>query len=229
LIPVGPNRVSVGCVMEQEEFLRARSTETPAEIFNRIWQSSAAMRKRMEHARSINTIQTTNDFSYFNRRLVGQRLLRVGDAAGFMDPIFSAGVYLAMHSGKEAAQVVLGALKRGNDGARQLARYEKELFHAMKLYWRMVEGFYTQPFLELFMEPRPKFNLPDAITAVLAGEIEGGWPMRWRRYLFLLLTKIQARWRLVPGIDWSEDAEPMPTKAPGCAIPSMQADAQLKA
>jgi len=93
VIPLSPQKVSVGCVMDQEEFARAK--QAPEEIFTRLWQSSAAMRPRMEHAKLINTIQTTSDFSYYNRRLVGPRLLRVGDAAGFMDPIFSAGVYLA--------------------------------------------------------------------------------------------------------------------------------------
>ena len=52
-------------------------------------------------------MRTTSDFSYYNRRLVGERLLRVGDAAGFMDPIFSAGVFLAMWSGKLAAEAVV--------------------------------------------------------------------------------------------------------------------------
>jgi Tryptophan halogenase len=229
LIPVARTRVSVGLVIDQGEFTKARETESPAEIFERVWKSSEAMRRRMQNARLVTTIQTTNDFSYFNRRLVGPRLLRVGDAAGFMDPIFSAGVYLAMYSGRDAANVVLDALKAGNDGAAAFAKYEKELFRVMKLYWRMVEGYYHQPFLELFMEPRPKFNLPDAITAILAGEVGGGWPMRWRRYFFLMLTKIQARWKLVPGIDFSENAA-VRGPTPHCAN-SMQPmqDAELKA
>ncbi len=204
IIPVAARKVSVGCVMEQREL--ASTAETPAQVFERIWQSSRAMRTRMQNARLLNTIQTTSDFSYFNRRLVGPRLLRAGDAAGFMDPIFSAGVFLAMYSGRLAAEFVIESLAKGNDGSRQLARYERKVFRAMKLYWRMVEGFYAQPFLELFMEPRPKFNLPDAVTAILAGETEGGWPMKWRRHLFFLLTKIQGRWPLVPGISFTETA-----------------------
>jgi len=172
VIPIGPPKVSVGCVLEQGEF--AKEKEPAAQVFDRIWQSSPAMRARMRHARLLGAIQTTSDFSYYNRRLVGPRLLRVGDAAGFMDPIFSAGVYLAMYSGRLAAKAVLESVTAGDNGGRRLMQYEKEVFRAMRLYWEMVEGFYTQPFLELFMEPRPKFSLPDAITAVLAGEIGGG-------------------------------------------------------
>ncbi len=202
IIPLSAKKVSVGCVMDQEEFMRAK--QPPAEIFNRLWQSSAAMRARMKDARLVNTIQTTSDFSYYNRRLIGPRLLRVGDAAGFMDPIFSAGVYLAMYSGKLAARVVLESLAAGDDGARRLKVYEKRVFRALRFYWEMVEQFYTTPFMELFLEPRPTFNLPDAVVAILAGELEGGWALEWRRRFFFFLIKLQPFWAFVPRISFAE-------------------------
>ena len=65
------------------------------------------MAERLAQAQALVPIQTTGDFSYRNRRFVGPRLLRVGDAAGFMDPIFSAGVYLAMFSGKLADSLLI--------------------------------------------------------------------------------------------------------------------------
>jgi flavin-dependent dehydrogenase len=210
LIPVTEKKTSVGCVMDQSEFAAAK--QQPVDVFERLWKSSAAMRARMSEATLVNTIQTTGDFSYHNRRLTGTRLLRVGDAAGFMDPIFSAGVYLAMYSGKLAAQVVLDSLRAGDDGEKRLRAYEREIFRAMRFYWEMVEGFYTTPFMELFMEPRDKFHVPDAVTAILAGELEGGWAMHWRRRLFFLLIKLQARWPLVPRITFGEK-EAVPARA----------------
>jgi FADH2-dependent halogenase len=204
VIPVSDKKISVGCVMDQDEFVKAR--QSPSEAFTRLWQSSSAMRSRMEKATLINAIQTTSDFSYYNRRLVGPRLMRVGDAAGFMDPIFSAGVYLAMFSGKLAAELVLKSLAAGDDGAQRLRTYEKRVFRAMHYYWELVEAFYTKPFMELFLEPRPRFHLPDAIVAILAGELEGGWKMGWRRRMFFLLIKLHARRPLVPGISFAEPA-----------------------
>jgi FADH2-dependent halogenase len=204
LIPVTPTKVSIGCVMDQEEFVQAKLP--PADIFTRICQSSAALRERMANARPVTALQTTSDFSYYNRRLAGPRLLRVGDAAGFMDPIFSAGVYLAMYSGRLASQVVLNSLAAGDDGGRRLKLYEKRVSRAMRFYWEMVEAFYTTPFMELFMEPRARWNLPDAIVAILAGELEGGWKLEWRRRLFFWLIKLQAHWPLVPRISFAEDA-----------------------
>jgi flavin-dependent dehydrogenase len=202
IIPISEKKTSVGVVMDQADFARER--QPPAELFELIWRSSTEARARMKDARLVSQIQTTSDFSYYNKRLVGPRLMRVGDAAGFMDPIFSAGVYLAMYSGKLAAESILKSLARGDDGRKLLLRYEKRVFRAMKFYWEMVEAFYTTPFMELFLEPRPKFNLPDAIVAILAGELEGGWAMEWRRRLFFWLIKIQERKALVPRITFAE-------------------------
>ena len=202
LIPLSPEKVSVGCVMDQEEFARAKTD--PAEMFAQIWQSSPALCARMQNAKLLTEIYTTSDFSYHNRSLIDQRLLRVGDAAGFIDPIFSAGVYLACYSGQLAAEVVNDSLAARDDGTRRLKRYERNVNRAMKYYWEMVEGFYTQPFIEVFMEPREKFDLPAAITAVLAGELDGGWGLWWRRKLFFWVVKLQTRWPLVPRINFNK-------------------------
>jgi FADH2-dependent halogenase len=203
VIPISATRTSVGCVMDQQEFARAK--QTPAEAFERLWRTSSALRDRMGSARLVGSIQTTGDFSYYNKRLAGPRLLRVGDAAGFMDPIFSAGVYLAMYSARLAAQVVDKSLSNGDDGSRRLKNYEKEIFRAMKYYWSLVEHFYTRPFMELFVQPRGRFRLADAMVAILAGELQGGWRIEWRRRVFFALIRLQKRWRLVPRISFAED------------------------
>jgi FADH2-dependent halogenase len=204
LIPISPEKTSVGCVMERDEFTRSR--QSPRDVFEAIWQSSPALRARMNCAKPVGEIQTTSDFSYINRRLVGPRLLRIGDAAGFMDPIFSAGVYLAMSSGKLAAQAVADSLAAGDDGRHRLLRYEKTIRHSMKAYWRLVEGFYTQPFMELLMEPRHGLSIPAAVTALLAGELNGGWKLRWRMELFYLLVRLQSLWPVVPRFSFSSPA-----------------------
>ena len=198
IIPLSPQKVSVGVVMDKEEF--AASQESPEALFTRLWRSSPPLSQRMQNAALLSTMHVTSDFSYRNRRLVGPRLLRVGDAAGFMDPIFSAGVYLAMHSGKLAAGVVMQALAAGHDGAALLRRYEKRVIHAMEVYWELVEGFYTTPFLEVFLEPRDRYGLASALTAVLAGELEAGWALRWRVRIFHWLVKLQGRRPFMPRI-----------------------------
>jgi FADH2-dependent halogenase len=204
IIPISDTKTSVGCVMDQEEFSRVKKAESATELFNRYCEASTAMRERMSGARAVSPIQTTADFSYYNKRFSGPRLVRIGDAAGFIDPIFSAGVYLAMYSGKHASKAIIKSLAQGGDGTRFFGVYDKRVLKAMAVYWDMVEGFYTTPFMELFMQPRPKLKLPDAIVAVLAGELEGGPKIGLRLKLFLWMAQMQKRWALVPRISFKE-------------------------
>jgi len=199
-IPLTQTKTSVGLVIDKDEFNKSQGA--PGEVFQRWVDLTPPMKKRMLQARRIGDFRTTSDFSYYNRSFVGQRLLRVGDAAGFMDPIFSAGVFLAMWSGRLAADVVTQSLARGKPAARHFARYERRLRKGLKFYWRVVENYYTTPFMELFLRPRDHCDLPSAVIAVLAGEVEGGWSLRWRLEYFFLLIRIQKRFPIVPRISF---------------------------
>ncbi len=199
LIPLPAGKVSVGLVLDATHLSAQPSV---ADLFAADVARTPPVRERMADARLLGPLQKTADFSYYNRRLAGQRLLRAGDAAGFMDPIFSAGVYLAMFSGQAAAQTLLAVTAHPGERVRRFARYDRRIMRAMRYYWGMVERFYTSPFIELFMEPRQMFHLPDAVNAFLAGELEAGWSIRWRMRLFFLLTRVQARCGLVPRISF---------------------------
>jgi FADH2-dependent halogenase len=212
IIPLSATKTSVGIVFDKEEF--SSSGDSPPEIFRRWVESTPPVHKRMREARLVGAIQTTSDFSYHNRRLAGPRLLRVGDATGFMDPIFSAGVFLAMWSGKLAAEVVGKCLARGRPDAHLFAAYEKRVRRGLRFYWRVVGNYYTTPFMELFLRPSNHCDLFSAVNAVLAGEVEGGWSLRWRLEYFFLLVKIQRYFPLVPRISFSPSGPPKPNPDP---------------
>jgi FADH2-dependent halogenase len=95
-----------------------------------------------------------------------------------------------------------------------MPRYEDRLRRAMGFYWELVEGYYTTPFMELFLNPNHRFNLPSAVTALLAGELEGGWKIRWRMRLFFLFVKLQARFPLVPRISFAPAPVPPAAQPP---------------
>lgn len=199
LIPLAPDKVSVGCVIDKDEF--ARDGRPAAEVFDSLVQSSPVVQRRLARAEALRPLEVTTDFSYRNRQLASGRVIRVGDAAGFMDPIFSAGVYLAMLTGRMAAAITGDALRRGDDGAAAMAGYERRVRRSLGTYWRMVEAFYTQSFMELFFSPTERFRLTSAVNAVLAGELEGGWRLAWRLQLFFLLVRLQGRFTLVPRVE----------------------------
>jgi flavin-dependent dehydrogenase len=197
IIPVSAYKTSVGCVFDKNDILASKTS--PEALFDKIVALTPALQQRMASAKRVGPIYTTADFSYYNKRLVGSRLVRVGDAAGFLDPIFSSGVYMAMLSGKLGAEAILAAFN-GASARRVFGRYEKKLFSALKFYWEMIEGFYTTPFMEVFMEPREKWNLPAAVNAALAGELNGDWSLRWRMRVFFWLVKLQAKRPFLPKI-----------------------------
>jgi FADH2-dependent halogenase len=108
-----------------------------------------------------------------------------------------------MFSARAAARAVLEEWTTGGDGSVPFARYEARVRSALGIYQEMVEGFYTTPFMELFLEPRAKWDLAAAVNAILAGELEGGWKLRWRMRLFFLLVRIQGRFPLVPRLSFA--------------------------
>lgn len=196
IIPLSTEKTSVGLVVNKDEF--NQSGGPPEEIFHRWIEASPPVKERMKNARRLGNLQTTTDFSYYNRKFTSDRSLRVGDAAGFMDPIFSAGVFLAMWSGKIAAGAIQKSLAQGKPSRRLFANYEKRVRKGLMFYWHVVENYYTTPFMELFLQPRNHHDLPSAVNAVLAGELEGGWSLRWRLKYFFLLVRLQKRWPIVP-------------------------------
>lgn len=201
-IPLGRQRVSVGCVIDEGDLVLGN--ETAEEKLAALVKTSPPVRERMAQARAIGAIRVANDFSYRNERLVGNRLLRVGDAAGFLDPIFSSGVFIAMYSGQLAAEAVIQAVDGDGTGERILGAYEMRLRRYLDLYLKMVERFYTKPFVEVLLEPQSRFDLPSAVNAVLAGEVEGGWKIDWRLRAFYLVVNLQERLALVPRIPYLE-------------------------
>ena len=204
VIPVSTEKTSVGLVIDRDDL--EREGNNPDKSFWNAVNSSPVMRERLDGAKATEELKTIADFSYHNRRLSGSRLLRVGDAAGFMDPIFSAGVYLAMWSGKIAAQTVSKSILSGDTSA--LHTYDKRVMKAMRVYWRLVENFYTSHFVELFMQPKPPLDLPAAVVAVLGGELEGGFHIKWRLEVFYFLVWLQKRWPLVPRLSLANMGEP---------------------
>ena len=204
LIPVAANKTSVGLVIDREDL--EREGNDPAKSFWDAVNSSEVMRERLSGATAMSELKTIADFSYHNRKLSGSRLLRVGDAAGFMDPIFSAGVYLAMWSGKIASQTISKRLMDGRES--HFHAYDKRVMKAMRVYWRLVENFYTSHFVELFMQPKPPLDLPAAVVAVLGGELEGGFHIKWRLEVFYFLVWLQKRWPIVPRLSLTDMRAP---------------------
>ncbi|HUF62324.1 MAG TPA: NAD(P)/FAD-dependent oxidoreductase [Verrucomicrobiales bacterium] len=201
MIPLAQDRVSIGLVLDAGEL--KRSGLSPEELFEQHVQQSDFLEPRLRRAERSGPLRRITDFSYVNQRLAGERLIRAGDAAGFLDPIFSSGVYLAMLAGKDAAALVDEAIASHKSCTPAMRRYEKTLRRRMKIYWRMIEAFYTRGFIEVLLQPEPRWRLPCAVNAILAGRLDEAWKVRWRLELFFLLVALQQRFRVVSRLRFS--------------------------
>ncbi len=147
------------------------------------------MRNRMSESERVTQVYARKDFSYRMRNIAGPNFALVGDAAGFLDPIFSTGVFMAMKSADMAADAVEDRLRHGR--IRALRRYERDMTSALGKYFRFIENFYRREFLEVFLQPSNRFGLLPVIISVLAGDVFATGRNRLRLALFFLLVRIQ--------------------------------------
>ena len=89
--------------------------------------------------RRVSQVYSATDFSYRNSQLTGDRWMLAGDAAGFIDPVFSSGVFLAMMSGEMCADIIDEALTNPKRERRLFARYTRQFNYAMDVYVRFVK------------------------------------------------------------------------------------------
>jgi len=200
LIPITAELMSVGIVVDRDHFVNCGLP--PEELLARTICETPYMAARMNNAERVTQVYARKDFSYAMKRMVGPNYALVGDAAGFIDPIFSTGVFMAMKGADVAAGAVEQRLRRGS--MRLLRKYERSLNGALHRYFRFISNFYRREFLEVFMQPQNKFGLLPAIVGVLAGNIfTKNIPDRLRLELFFALIEIQRRSGVIsPRIEW---------------------------
>jgi flavin-dependent dehydrogenase len=121
-----------------------------------------------------------------------------GDAAGFIDPIFSTGVYLAILSGEQCADAIHAILDNPRKQPALFRAYEHNLRRLMGKYLRFVEAWYRPEFIEVFTNPVERLNLVGAVNAALAGNMSDSFAMWWRMELFYLILFLQRHIPLVP-------------------------------
>lgn len=196
LIPIDETRTSIGVVMDLEAFRDLK--KSPEGVLDWAIADSELMRERMRDARRVTPVYSAGDYSYRHARLTGERWLLAGDAAGFIDPIFSTGVFLAIHSGEQCADTLHAVLAASEKRARLFTRYERGLHRVMDKYLRFVTAWYRPEFIEVFTSPTQKFELAAAVNAVLAGNLGSDFAIWWRMQLFYFVLFLQRFFPLCP-------------------------------
>ena len=191
MIPLEANKTSVGLVMDAADFKKLG--KPPQEVYDDAVRITRVVQEKFTKAVSLTPVHVVSDFSYRNDALVSPRVVRAGDASGFIDPIFSSGVLLAMTSGQQGAQVIDEALKLGKGMTSAMQQYEKDTRARIGQYWEFIENFYLNHFAQLFFQPSNKVQMMCAINSVLAGRTKLSFAVRWRLRVFFFLAWLNKR------------------------------------
>jgi flavin-dependent dehydrogenase len=197
LIPLTPAVTSVGAVIPQTVYHR-EGKSSPEESLEHFVATTPGSAPLFHAARRVSPARFDADYSYLGTRLAGDRWLAVGDAAGFLDPIFSTGVLLAMQAGLDAAEAISGALSDGDFSARRFGPYERQVRQRYHHFRRFAVGFYDPAFRDLWFTRSNRFGLYQAILSVLAGNWRPSFATRARIQLFFMLVALQRAIPLAP-------------------------------
>jgi flavin-dependent dehydrogenase len=179
LIPFADGRTSVGAVVSSAWVRRRREGTTgPEGLFDAALGEAPTVVQMLRGAERLFAPRATADFSFRVDHLHGEGWLVLGDAAGFIDPLFSTGAHLAMNGALKAAGAIDDALARGDLSPGRFDAWEREMRAGADLFVGAVQAFYAGDLVSyLFAEPQHPF-LRRAITSLLAGDVFDG-EARW--------------------------------------------------
>ena len=173
-IPLPYNRTSIGVVGELDYLLQNRRDADgkldTQKIFNEELMKCAPLKQRLEGAKQLFPIQTTKDFSYRASRIAGNNWVLVGDAFGFLDPVYSTGLFLALKSGEMAADAIVEAFQKGDFSEGQLGSFGPAFVNGMEAFRKLVYAFYTKEFsFARFLSEYPEHQ--GGIVDILSGDV----------------------------------------------------------
>lgn len=198
LIPLDETRTSVGLVMHEH---LARKVGLPTDQML-AWGISRCpvVRERTADATLLTETHVLADFSYRCAPYAGPGYFMAGDAATFVDPIFSTGVCLGMMSGAEAGRALVAILREGANPSRLRRRYIRFVDQSSSAFFRLVDLYYDHSFRELLLNGKGPLEVHRAAMSILAGNVFPRPPfaLRWRFALLGLLTLLNRALPLVP-------------------------------
>jgi len=168
-IPLENDITSVGVVADPEYLVKGRGQDL-AKIFNEEIEKCEACRKRVAGATRVDKIYSIIDYSYRSKQNAGDGFILIGDAYGFLDPIYSSGVLLALKMAELASDAIHDAFKHDDFSARRLGQFQEKLDHGIESMRKLVYAFYSDGFsFSQFLQKNPEQRVN--IINLLMGDV----------------------------------------------------------
>lgn len=144
-IPLENDITSVGIVADPEYLLKNRGQDL-AKIFHEEIEKCEPCRKRVAEGTRVDKIYSILDYSYRSKHNAGDGFILIGDAYGFLDPIYSSGVLLALKMAELAADAIHDAFNHDDFSAERLGQYQTKLDRGIESMRKLVYAFYNDGF-----------------------------------------------------------------------------------
>lgn len=192
-IPFKDGRTSVGAVVSRAWMKEKRaSAGSVSEMFAAAVAASPTATDMLANAKLIwPEHQATADFSYRVGSYVGDGFIRIGDAGGFIDPLFSTGAHIAMVGGHRAANAIADGLADPSRAQALLEQWERDLRAGAETFISAVQAFYEGPLVEVLFHEDKHEALRRSVTSLLAGDVFGDsvWLRDAKKRIAAMLTE----------------------------------------
>jgi flavin-dependent dehydrogenase len=144
-IPLENDITSVGIVADPEYLVQGRGQDL-AKIYNEEIEKCGPCAKRVAGGERVDKIYSILDYSYRSKQNAGNGFIIIGDAYGFLDPIYSSGVLLALKMAELATDAIHDAFKHDDFSAERLGQYQAKLDRGIESMRKLVYAFYNEGF-----------------------------------------------------------------------------------
>ena len=172
-IPLENDITSVGVVADPEYLVKGRGQDL-AKIFHEEIEKVESCRRRVANATRVDKIYSILDYSYRSTNFAGDGFILIGDAYGFLDPIYSSGVLLALKMAELAADSIHDAFNNDDFSAARLGQYQEKLDNGIESMRKLVYAFYNEGFsFSQFLQKYPEQRV-NIITLLMGNVFKDG-------------------------------------------------------
>jgi len=179
-IPLADDVTSIGVVADHEYLFQGRASKDPAAVYAEEVARCPGLVPRLAGAERTEPFRVAKEYSYRSRQVAGDGWVLVGDALGFLDPLYSSGILLALKSGALAADAIHAGLAAGDTSAATLGVWGPGYLAGMDRMRKLVRAFYDG--LNFGGVVRRHEDAKPLITDILIGDIfkpdiDALWPL----------------------------------------------------
>jgi len=175
-IPLSGGATSIGAVT-WPYYLKTRKKKPLDQFLRETIALCAPLNQLLQNAELISPVEATGNFSYVCDHTHGSNYLLLGDAYTFIDPVFSSGVMLAMHSAFVATDTVDTCLREPRHAAAALKKFDRSMRTGPKEFSWFIYRVTNPTMRDMFMGPSNLFRMKEALLSVLAGDVYGKTPI----------------------------------------------------